>query len=156
MLRLTPAGLDDAEYLYRLTETTMRRYVEETWGGEWHEHAARASIEEDVARRRAFLVIQNGGRVGMMVVDDQPEQLHLDKLYVDPEFQRRGIGTELLRQLILRARAADKPLRLRVLRVNPARALCDRLGFIVVAETPERYFMEHRSGVVVVPDRGGA
>jgi hypothetical protein len=40
------------------------------------------------------------------------------------------------------AREANLPIRLRVLAVNPAKALYERLGFVVVEMTPERQFME--------------
>ena len=59
------------------------------------------------------------------------------------EYQRRGIGSKLVERLLAEARSARLPLRLRVLRVNPAFRLYQRMGFRVVEATPERYFMEH-------------
>jgi ribosomal protein S18 acetylase RimI-like enzyme len=41
------------------------------------------------------------------------------------------------------ARDANKPLRLRVLGVNPAKRLYERLGFVVTETTNERYYMEY-------------
>jgi ribosomal protein S18 acetylase RimI-like enzyme len=56
--------------------------------------------------------------------------------------QRRGLGAELLKRLFVEAKESHLPIRLRVLAVNPAKALYERLGFVVVERTPERYFME--------------
>ncbi|RUS92785.1 hypothetical protein DSM107010_72900 [Chroococcidiopsis cubana SAG 39.79] len=68
----------------------------------------------------------------------------LTKLYLLPDFQRRGIGTFLIRQLIAQAKALNAPLRLRVLAVNPARRLYEREGFSVQAQIEERIFMEYK------------
>ena len=57
--------------------------------------------------------------------------------------KRQGSGTELVSGLIAGARAERKPLRLRVLRANPAKALYERLGFVTTETTKERYFMEY-------------
>jgi len=64
------------------------------------------------------------------------------QLYIAKEFQRRGFGTRLLKRLLEEARGSNLPIRLRVLAVNPAKALYERLGFVVVERTPERYSME--------------
>jgi ribosomal protein S18 acetylase RimI-like enzyme len=141
-LILKPATYADLEYLYRLSEETMRGYVEATWG-EWHESVTRTSIGEDIASGKVSLVWYGDAVVGMMSVDDQPTQIHLDKLYLAPDFQNRRIGTQLLQELMLRATAEGKPLRLRVLAVNPAKRLYERLGFVVTGQTRERYFMEY-------------
>jgi len=59
------------------------------------------------------------------------------------DYQRRGIGSHLIERLLAEARSARLPLRLRVLRLDPACALYQRMGFKIVEETPERYFIEH-------------
>jgi ribosomal protein S18 acetylase RimI-like enzyme len=59
-----------------------------------------------------------------------------------PEFQRDGIGTELVRRMLQRAKELDVPVRLRVLRVNPAKRLYERMGFVVTSEEPERFYMQ--------------
>jgi GNAT superfamily N-acetyltransferase len=64
------------------------------------------------------------------------------QLYLLKEFQRRGLGTQLVKRLFVEARELNIPIRLRVLAVNPAKGLYERLGFVVVERTPERYFLE--------------
>lgn len=150
LLTLKPATATDAEDLYALTEATMRSYVEATWG-EWHQAVTRTAIAEDIAQGRAFLIWLDDVIVGMMSVRDQPTHIHLDRLYIAPGFQGRGIGTQLLHDLIRRAQSQGKPLRLRVLAVNPARRLYERLGFVVIDQTAERYFMEHRDPKASIP-----
>jgi GNAT superfamily N-acetyltransferase len=80
--------------------------------------------------------------IGVQLVDRPGTDIQLVQLYIAKDYQRRGFGTELLQRLFVEAKAAGLPIRLRVLAVNPARALYERLGFVVVERTPERYFME--------------
>jgi ribosomal protein S18 acetylase RimI-like enzyme len=63
-------------------------------------------------------------------------------MYILPSHQNRGIGTRLVRELAREAKESGRPLRLRVLSVNPARRLYEREGFQVTSTTPERIFME--------------
>jgi ribosomal protein S18 acetylase RimI-like enzyme len=72
--------------------------------------------------------------------------LHLKHVELSPEYQRRGVGTALIRDLSAQARALGLPLTLHVLNVNPARRLYERLGLRVVAEVDtgphgRKYFM---------------
>ena len=142
-LTLTAVTTLDAEFLYDILEVTMRGYVEATWG-KWDSAQARASTDDAIARGGVFLVRQENEVVGTISVYEEPTHIQLDRLYIAPAHQRRGLGTQLLREQIGRARARGKPLRLRVLGVNPAKALYLREGFVVTETTPEFCYMEHR------------
>ena len=78
----------------------------------------------------------------MQLVDRPGTHIQLVQLYIAKEFQRCGFGTHLLNMLIVEARQLNLPIRLRVLALNQAKAFYERLGFVVVETTPERYFME--------------
>ncbi len=67
---------------------------------------------------------------------------HICLLFVAPEFQKRGIGTQLLEKQLDEARHLNVPVRLQVLRENLARQLYERLGFIVTGKTETHYLME--------------
>jgi GNAT superfamily N-acetyltransferase len=79
--------------------------------------------------------------VGVMGVERQPDYWFLDKFYVLPEYQNRGVGTHLLRSLIIAAKDARVALRLTVLDVNPARQLYERHGFVLIETIPPRHHM---------------
>jgi ribosomal protein S18 acetylase RimI-like enzyme len=61
----------------------------------------------------------------------EPDHLFLDEIALVPTARCRGLGSELVRLAMARARDADLPLRLSVLFNNPAQRLYTRLGFVV-------------------------
>ena len=138
-LRLVPAQPEHLPMLEELMNLTIRPWVEVTFD-RWNQEMARDSIHDDVVNRRASLILVDEQIAGVIAIRDEPQRLHIEKIYIHPDFQRRGLGTRLLSDVI--ARAACRPVTLRVLVVNPARALYERLGFVVTHTTSEYHFME--------------
>ena len=146
---LRPAVDDDIEGLYALHVETMRGYVEATFGAwdEAHEREVywRRWSDIQVATNRTLDVVLVDRAVagypfaGYLDVEDEGEFVALNNIRVAPSLQGRGLGGALVRRVI--AEAAPRPVQLRVLRVNPARRLYERLGFRVVEEIPTHFVM---------------
>jgi GNAT superfamily N-acetyltransferase len=143
-LTLRRANAEDAEFAFRVLKETIRDYAVATWGTWWEEESRRETIEQ-VSVGRTEIIEFNGLPIGVQLVDRPGTHIQLVQLYIAKVFQRRGFGTQLLQRLFVEAKAANLPIRLRVLAVNPAKCLYERLGFVVVERTPERYFMEWRT-----------
>jgi len=139
---LRPATADDSEFAYRATRDTMREYVLATWGA-WNDEEVRRRSSENIADGCTQIIELEHTAIGIHVVEREPDSIRLLQIFILPGYQRRGIGSQLIERLLAEARSARLPLRLRVLRVNPAFALYQRMGFKVVDATPERYFMEY-------------
>jgi len=144
-LDLRPAAESDFETVFAITMATMRAYVEATWGI-WDEAEHRSRIRDSFEPSTHRLVHVDGQLAGLLAVKVHAEHVQLVKLFLLPSFQGRGIGTQLVRQVMAQAAAQERPVRLRVLRVNPAQRLYLRLGFVITDETPERLIMEWRPG----------
>ena len=125
------AGDGDREFCFLVTERAMRSYVEQTFG-RWDEEEQRERHARDFAAIRPEIISFNGVDVGIWVVLREPTRLVLSKIYLLPEFQRRGIGSDLLDRLIREAEGARLPIHLRLLKANPALSLYARKGFRVV------------------------
>jgi GNAT superfamily N-acetyltransferase len=136
-ITLRQASDSDWTFLSMIQETCMKAYAVRTWGT-W--------IPEPLEnfRPETHEIIQcDGDEIGCMAVVAEEDVLSLEKLYILPAFQGRGIGTWLLKRLIERAHACNKPIRLRVLRVNPARRLYERNGFRIDSSSDVRHFMSY-------------
>jgi GNAT superfamily N-acetyltransferase len=138
------AGPTDAAFAYQALERTMREYATKTWGS-WPEMEARAETTDDATAGRSQVIQADAARVGLLRFDQSPTHLQLEQLFVLPEYQRQGIGAQVLACVIAQARSLQLPVRLRVLRVNPAKVFYERHGFKVTSESPERFFMERTS-----------
>lgn len=67
---------------------------------------------------------------------EQENEIPLASIRLLPKFQNRGIGTKIILDLIEKS---NKPVKLKVLKVNPARKLYERLGFKVSGETETHF-----------------
>lgn len=93
-------------------------------------------------------VIQaDGVDVGWLQTVVSKDEEFLGQIFVDAPFQRRGIGTEVLRGIIDEASSRKLPVRLAVVKFNPSRRLYERLGFRVTHEDERKVYMSRE------PDR---
>ena len=141
-LSIRTATPRDAEFAYLLLEQTMRGYAIQTFGA-WDAPAAKTRVSEDAKIGRSQIIELGGQRVGLLCVDQLPTHHQLDQLYIAPRHQGKNIGASILSLVLAEAHAKALPVRIRVLRVNPAKRFYERHGFVVTNETPERFFMEN-------------
>jgi GNAT superfamily N-acetyltransferase len=135
-LALRPASLTDAEFVFRVAKVTMRAYAEAIWGV-WDKERIRMSFSASTHR-----IVQLGGTdIGCLEWIEEPDGFRLNKLYILPAYQGRGLGGQILDDLIAQAAKAGQPIRLSVLAVSPAQAFYARHGFYVESKSPERVFM---------------
>ena len=84
--------------------------------------------------------------------------MRLARLFIRPQFQNRDFGTQIMQEILMRADQKRLPIRLRVLRVNPARRFYHRIGFRLAAEDATHYTMVRLSNTPPQPTaekRGG-
>jgi GNAT superfamily N-acetyltransferase len=141
VLTLRRATARDADFAFQVLKETMQEYAIATWGTWWEDESRRETVEQ-VSTGRTDVIELDHVPIGVLLVDRFETHIQLVQLYIAKEFQRRGFGTQLLKRLFEVARGSNLPIRLRVLAVNPARSLYERLGFVLVETTPERLFME--------------
>jgi len=118
----------DQEFCFRVTKEAMKVYAEAAFGP-WDDEWQRRRLENDLASSPHEIVIVGDTDVGLWSVAREPERFLLRKIYLLPQFQRRGIGSILLRRLIQKSEGSRVPIELRYLMVNPVASFYERLGF---------------------------
>ena len=79
---------------------------------------------------RTRIITADGHDAGVLIVDYRPGHVYLSRIEIHPDFQGRGIGTQLIGRLLREAADRGRPVELDVLTVNTrAHALYQRLGF---------------------------
>jgi ribosomal protein S18 acetylase RimI-like enzyme len=153
-LRLRPAVVDDFDLLYQIHRDALGKYVEQTWGS-WDEGWQAQKFREDFDVTHRQVIEWDGKVIGYLEVAEKQDCIRLADIRIAPDFQRRGIGTRLIRGVLERAAARGLPVTAAVLRVNPARRLYERLGFEVVDSTQTHYRMASRpAGALPRPQEG--
>jgi ketosteroid isomerase-like protein len=75
-----------------------------------------------------------GERVGFLVLKTLSHAMRLDHLYIEPAFQRRGIGHEVLRWVGAEADHAQLPVELCALKQSDANRFYLRHGYVATGE----------------------
>jgi ribosomal protein S18 acetylase RimI-like enzyme len=133
----------DFEFLFELHRQALGPYVEQTWG--WDDVWQRDYFKKHFLPRPCEIIELQGKRIGCMRVEDQKECVFLDYIAIMPAHQRIGLGTHLVRTVLKRASDRGVPVRLKVLRVNPAKSLYERLGFETIGADQYRFYMEAKT-----------
>jgi ribosomal protein S18 acetylase RimI-like enzyme len=86
------------------------------------------------AQAEHHIVEQDGVPIGRLMVSRKPPAAVLVDIALLPEHRGKGIGGGLVRDLIQQCNREKFPLRLQVLKTNPAQRLYERLGFLRTGE----------------------
>jgi ribosomal protein S18 acetylase RimI-like enzyme len=139
--RLRPAAEADREWAYELKRDAYQEVVERQFGP-WNEDWQRNFFMQRWAPSISQIVSVDGTDIGLIAVEERPEEIWLDEIQLSSDWRARGIGTRLLNDVIADCRRRGKALSLQVLRENTrAKDLYERLGLKVVDETPTHYVM---------------
>lgn len=151
---LRAATASDVDFACTVVERSMRGYIEQTFGG-YDAAAVRENAERMVATGTYAIIERNGEDIGVLHAERDPGDIWLASLFILPEHQGRGIGTRFVRELKAEAAKLRKPLRLRVLTINPAKRLYEREGFTTFTTTVGRTYMQWAPEGLAVPKHAG-
>jgi ribosomal protein S18 acetylase RimI-like enzyme len=141
--QLRAAETGDAAFAWRLYEQLMQARTEALMP--WRADRQYDVVTSALKSGGMQMIVAEGAVCGWLHVHDNADGIDLHQLYVVPAQQNRGIGTDILRRLQVRAAAAKRPLRLNVLVNNPARRLYERLGFRIERSDAVKHYMVWRA-----------
>jgi ribosomal protein S18 acetylase RimI-like enzyme len=117
----------------------MRPYVERVYG--WNDADQVRRFDEHFDPSKNRVVVFEGEDVGVLRTGEGAGEVWVANVQVLPEYQRRGIGAAVIGSVLADAHGRNLPVTLQVLKINPARALYERLGFRIRGETVTHYRM---------------
>jgi GNAT superfamily N-acetyltransferase len=151
-----PVTRDDADFLLLLYKSSRgddlrglgwdEDRIDEFLGMQYQ--AQQKFYESDNQNTIDEIILLDGESAGRLIVKRSEDDIRCIDLALLPEYRSRGAGTVLLRKLQEEASAANKPLRLQVIRFNRAVGLFERLGFVRISETGTHFQMEWTPPVV--------
>jgi GNAT superfamily N-acetyltransferase len=150
---LRPVTPEDDEFLLKVYESTRAEELAQvTWEPgkreafvRWQFDMQRQEYDARYPNARYSVVMVNGIPAGRIWVGEDDTQIRLLDIGLLPEFQNRGAGTVLLKQLIEEAASANKPLRHMVFVLNNnAHRFYEELGFVTFEDLGGYKHMEWR------------
>lgn len=151
---LRPVTDADQEFLIGVYASTRAAELAQV---DWDDTQKDAFIRWQYAmQKQEYETRYPGARYDVILVDDQPAgriwvgaddtQIRLLDIALLTEFQNRGVGAYLLRQLIDEAQREQKPLRHMVFMLNDnAHRFYERLGFVEIDDVGGYKHMEWRA-----------
>jgi len=142
----TPTETSDADLLVNIRIAAMRESLERI--GRFDPQRARERFLASFDPTLCHFIEVDAVRVGFCVVRPLPDLLHLDHLYLLPEYQAKGIGGAVMTLITVEADAKHLPIRLGALRGSKANSFYQRHGFEQVdeAEWDIYYIRQPRPG----------
>jgi len=101
------------------------------------------SIQADIAEDQVILL--DDVPIGRLVILRTAKEIRLADIAVMSGWRDRGIGTFLIRKLLVESNKTGKPVTLHVQKGNPAAGLYSRLGFVITEDTGVLLTMERRA-----------
>jgi len=98
------------------------------------------------AQAEHHIIELDGVPIGRLMVSRKQPAAVLVDIALLPEHRGKGIGSGLIRDLIQQCKEDKLPLRLQVLKTNPAQRLYERLGFTRTGEDQIYIQMERQPG----------
>ena len=139
--KLHDAGEADLPFLRELRRITMMEAV--TRQHPWVDEEQDRRVAVHLASAKIITV--DGCFAGMVKVLRNRSRIRLSQIQLLPEYQGRGIGTAIIRELQEECRQRGIPLRLNVLEKNNAVRLYQSLGFTVTGRKTLALKMEWRA-----------
>lgn len=129
---LEAATAGDFEALLALRLRAMRDSL--TRLGRYDEQRARERLAAGFDPARTYHLLVDGQRVGFIVLKRLTRALRLDHLYIDPPYQRHGIGRRVLAWVCAKGDWLQQPVEVVVLKGSDANRFYLRHGFVATGD----------------------
>jgi ribosomal protein S18 acetylase RimI-like enzyme len=132
----------DREFVRAVHRRAYRDVVERQYGL-WDQAVQDRFFDTAWCAASHEIILSEEVPCGYCCVEQQADQILIQELVIDPDYQRKGIGTQLLHGILSAARMRRVPVRLQTQVVNRAADLYRRLGFRETGRTATHIQMEY-------------
>ena len=129
----------DFDFARHLYFETMRWAIERVFG--WDQAHQEASFAAWFHPDEVSIIVADAVDVGWIQQCRENGEISLGSIYVMPGMQRKGIGTRVIQTFLDLGRQRSEALTLAVMKINPAIALYQRLGFRITHEDDHKLYM---------------
>lgn len=140
--KLKKSSQSDYEFLRNVHHVTLKEHIEKIWG--WSEPLQDDFFKQEFDSNLIQIIQVAKNNVGYLLLNENKESVYVVELLILPEFQNRGLGTQILKDLIAQTEQMNQSLELAVFKVNTrAKDLYLDLGFVIKDQSDTHYLMEY-------------
>ncbi|OJJ19201.1 hypothetical protein BKI52_20530 [marine bacterium AO1-C] len=144
MLAYRTAQTQDIEYLLWLRKQTMTTYLEQAGIATTDEaHLLRIHYQFENAQ----VILWKNEPIGLLKLVKGQDIWEIVQFQLAPKNQGQGIGRQVLASVLEAANSNQIPVKLSVLKQNPAKRLYEKMGFKSTHEDEESYYFIYNSEV---------
>jgi ribosomal protein S18 acetylase RimI-like enzyme len=140
---MRPAVAEDFEYCANLYFAGIKWMIQEL---KLDRAAQVAGFRQQWEATQVRIIVLDDAPIGWLQGVAEDDTLFLAQFFVGAAYQRRGIGTEVMKRLIDEAARAHQAMTLGVVKTNPALRLYRRLGFRITHEDDRKFYMRRETG----------
>jgi ribosomal protein S18 acetylase RimI-like enzyme len=144
VISFAPVSEDDFERLLALRVEAMGPHLRRL--GRFDPARSRVRFREAFDPETMRLIHADGVFAGCVTLARKDDHHWLGQFYIVPAHQGRGLGTKLLALLLAETDASGLPVRMSVLKRNPAARLYERHGFRRTGEDEWDVYYERPAG----------
>ena len=125
---------NDYDFIYQVKKDAYKKYVE-IYFGSWDENQQKEYFKKfiETYQEEAFIITWEGKDIGFYNGCTTETKYEIGNICIIPEYQNKGIGTAILRDLLFEN--LGKEITLQYFKRNPVGRLYERLGFKLAGET---------------------
>ncbi len=144
LLQLIPAEESHREFSYQVKKSAYGDYIKEIWG--WEESAQREFHAQDWLNKKPSIITYDSRPIGTILITENEDHIEIAQFIIVSEYQNKGIGSHILKDIMDRADHSGRVIKLQYLRINPVASLYSRMGFQVIGNDDLFVSVERKPG----------
>ena len=123
--------IDDFDFIFDLKKKNFKKYIEEYF--EWNEKERKEMYYNNLKNYLGEynIIVINNKDIGVFAVDESYKgESYISEISLNKEYQNKGIGTDILNNLLIKNKQKGLKTKLKVFKNSPAKKLYERLGFL--------------------------
>jgi GNAT superfamily N-acetyltransferase len=142
LIKLIPADEAHREFSYQVKKAAEGEYITSMF--DWNEGVQRDFHAKAWQQQKPDIITYSGKLIGTIATIEIEDCIEIGQFFILPEYQRKGIGTHLLKNILDKADQSGKNVTLKFLKNNPVKSLYVRNGFRLVYTSEVAHHMERK------------
>jgi ribosomal protein S18 acetylase RimI-like enzyme len=149
MISYRQANENDFDLTLKIKSHSLRQYIEQIWG--WDANVQLEYHRKQFNPKQIRIILDNNKEVGLIDMEENIDNIFIANILIEQEFQEKGIGRNVLVDIIGKAVEQNKRIELQVFKINTrAKRLYEELGFSVTGETDLHYKLSYSGKIIPV------